>query len=287
METTATQARSARDWAGDVLVDTHWLAEHLADPALRVVEVDVSPGRYQQGHIPGATLWDIYRELKDADYRLVDRSAIHELVERAGIRPDSTVVFYGYAPALGFWLMKLFGHTEARVLDASRETWQEEGRPWTVDVESPVRATYPLPEEDDRIRVRLQEVQKAIAVRQRVIVDTRSAAEYEGERFWPSGGMEDGGRAGHIPSAVLVPADGLQDAYGAFKSAAELRRLYAPIGIEDDDEVMTYCTIGARACTTWFVLTYALGHDRTRVYDGSWAEWGRSSVTPVEADVVR
>jgi thiosulfate/3-mercaptopyruvate sulfurtransferase len=285
METTADHARSARDWVGDVLVDTHWLAEHLGDPALRVVEVDVSPARFREGHIRGATLWDIYGELKDADYRLVDQAAIREVVERSGIGPDSTVVFYGYAPALGFWFMKLFGHDDVRVLDASRETWQEEGRPWTVDVESPVRATYRLPEEDDPIRIELQGVRQAIADPHRVIVDTRTPAEYEGERFWPSGGMEDGGRAGHIPSAVLVPADGLQDAHGAFKSAAELRRLYDPIATEDD-EVITYCTIGGRACTTWFVLTYALGHDHTRVYDGSWAEWGRVPGTPIERDAV-
>jgi thiosulfate/3-mercaptopyruvate sulfurtransferase len=286
METTAGHARSARDWVGDVLVDTQWLAEHLGDPALQVVEVDVSPARFREGHVRGATLWDIYGELKDADYRLVDQAAIREIVERSGISPDSTVVFYGYAPALGFWLMRLFGHGDARVLDASRETWQEEGRPWTVDVESPVRATYPLPDEDDRIRIRLEGVRQAIADPHRVIVDTRSPAEYEGEVFWPSGGMEDGGRAGHIPSAALVPADGLQDAHGAFRSAAELRRLYAPIAIDDDDEVITYCTIGGRACTTWFVLTYALGHDHARVYDGSWAEWGRDPGTPVERDAV-
>jgi thiosulfate/3-mercaptopyruvate sulfurtransferase len=286
METTAAEARSARDWVGDVLVDTHWLAEHLGDPALRVVEVDVSSARFREGHIPGATLWDVYGELKDADYRLVEPGAVREVVERSGIGPDSTVVFYGYAPALGFWLMKLFGHEDARVLDAGRETWQEEGRPWTADTESPARATYPLPDEDEHIRIRLEGVQQAIADPHRVIVDTRSAAEYEGERFWPSGGMEDGGRAGHIPSAVLVPADGLQDAHGAFKSAAELRRLYAPIAIDDDDEVITYCTIGGRACTTWFVLTYALGHDHTRVYDGSWAEWGRDPGRPVERDAV-
>lgn len=286
METTAAEARSARDWVGDVLVDTHWLAEHLGDPALRVVEVDVSPARFREGHIPGATLWDIYGELKDADYRLVEPAAVREVVERSGIGPDSTVVFYGYAPALGFWLMKLFGHDDARVLDAGRETWQEEGRPWTADSESPARTTYPLPDEDERIRIRLEGVQQAIADPHRVIVDTRSPAEYEGERFWPSGGMEDGGRAGHIPSAVLVPADGLQDVHGAFKSAAELRRLYAPIAIDDDDEVITYCTIGGRACVTWFVLTYALGHDHTRVYDGSWAEWGRDPGRPVERDAV-
>src|SRR5262249_60729055 len=130
METTAAQARSARDWVREVLVDAHWLAEPLGDPAWRVVEVDVSPARFREGHIPGATLWDIYSELKDADYRLVDRAAIREVVERSGIGPDSTVVFYGYAHALGFLLVQLFGQDDERVIDAGREQWWGGGRPW-------------------------------------------------------------------------------------------------------------------------------------------------------------
>jgi thiosulfate/3-mercaptopyruvate sulfurtransferase len=287
METTATQSRSARDWVSDVLVDTEWLEEHLGDPEVRVVEVDVSPARFHDGHVPGAALWDIYTDLKDSDYRLVDRETIQGLVERSGIGPGSTVVFYGYAPAMGFWLMKLFGHADTRVLDASRETWQEEGRPWTQSVDPRASTSYPLPGADNSIRVRPHDVRDAIADPHRVIVDTRSAAEYEGERFWPSGGLEEGGRAGHVPSAVLVPADGVHDESGAFKSAAELRRLYEPIDVDGDDEVITYCTIGARACTTWLALTYALGHERTRVYDGSWAEWGLTPGTPVERGAVR
>lgn len=266
----------------DGLVDAAWLEEHLADPGVRVVEVDVSPAAYDAGHIPGAVLWNVYRDLKDGDYRLVGADAIEGLVERSGIAPGSVVVFYGYAPAMGFWLMKLFGHRQARILNTARATWQREGRPWSTEQAGPTPTRYPLPAEDDRVRARQPQVQQAIDDPGRIIVDARTEPEYRGEQFWPSGGMEPGGRAGHVPSAVLVPATSLIDEDGAFRGAPELRQIYAPADPAATDEVITYCTIGGRACTAWFVLTYLLGHERTRVYEGSWAEWGRMTATPVE-----
>jgi thiosulfate/3-mercaptopyruvate sulfurtransferase len=265
----------------DVLVGTEWLQERLADPEVRVVEVDVSPAAYTEGHIPGAVLWNVYKDLKTADYQLVDRAAVEKLIQQSGIDVKSIVVFYGYAPTMGYWLMKLYGHPQARVLNASRDTWQQEGRPWSAAVSAPAVTSYQLPEEDDRIRADKSKVSDAVGVSGRTILDVRTEPEYRGERFWPSGAMEEGGRAGHIPSALHVPIDGVLDENGAFLPAEALEQHFADLHLEAGGEVISYCTIGGRACTAWFILSQLLGHEEARVYDGSWAEWGRAASTPI------
>ena len=275
-----TQAPSTSD---KVLVDAGWLRAHRSDPRVRVVEVDVSPASYRDWHIDGAVLWNVYAELKDGDYRTVDAAALERLVARSGIDPDSTVVFYGYAPALAFWLMKLYGHADVRILNCSRDAWRAEGHPWSSGESSPKPGSFRLAAADERIRADWTAVREAIGRPGTTLVDVRSLAEYQGERFWPSGGMEPGGRAGHVPSAVHQPVDGLYSDDGSFRPAAELRALFAPDVLDGDAELITYCTIGGRAATAWFVLTQLLGRDQVRVYDGSWAEWGRLPGVPVTA----
>jgi len=281
--TTAPQAAIREPVAGTgVLVNSAWLEAHLHDPSVRVVEVDVSRARYDEWHVAGAVLWNVYADLKDAGYRLADTRALEQLLARSGIRPDTTVVCYGYAPAMGFWLMKLYGHTDVRILDCSRDTWQQEDRPRSSGPAAPAASSYPLGEPDERLRAGHPDVRDAIGDPGSTILDVRTGAEFRGERFWPSGGMEPGGRAGHIPSAVHQPVDDLYDDRGAFRPAGELRGVFSAVSPGDHGELITYCTIGGRASTAWFILSYLLGHDHVRVYDGSWAEWGRMTSTPVE-----
>jgi thiosulfate/3-mercaptopyruvate sulfurtransferase len=265
----------------DVLVDAEWLASRLADRAVQAVEVDVSSDAYDQWHVDGAVLWNVYSDLKDSQYRPVGEAAMEKLILRSGIRPESTVVFYGYAPALGFWLLNLMGHHDARILDCSRDTWRAEGHPWTTTSARCVAKASRLGDTGRSVRAEHGDVRDAIGVPNITLLDVRTEPEFNGERFWPSGGMEPDGRAGHIPSAVHQPLEGLYTRRGAFRPPSELRRVFSSTPLDGDQELITYCTIGGRAATAWFVLSHLLGRHGVRVYDGSWAEWGRQPQAPV------
>ena len=186
----------------DALIDADWLELHLTDPDVRVVEVDVSAARHESGHIPGAVLWNVYADLKDDTYRPRPAAELAALVDRSGIEPGSTVVTYGYAPALGYWLLRVLGHHRVRVLDTA--TWHAEGRPWTSRPSRPAPSGYrpaPVP----GLRADPPAVAAMVGDHSGTILDVRSEAEYVGERFWPSGGIPDGGRAGHIQGRSTCP----------------------------------------------------------------------------------
>ena len=262
-------------------VSADWLQTRLDDPGLRVVEVDVSAASYDAGHIPGAVLWNVYRDFKTPSYEPVDVDTIRRRVEVSGIDPGSTVVCYGYAPAMGAWLLSLLGHTDVRILDCRREAWPTQGRAWSTDQPSPATAVYRSPGPLPEIRADLDAVLAAIDDPSVTILDVRSAAEFAGERFWPSGGSEPGGRSGHVPGAVRLPLESLVHHDGTFRAEPDLRRAVTELGVAQDAAIITYCTVGGRASTAWFALTRILGRPDVRVFDGSWAQWGLTSSTPV------
>ena len=279
------EGHAAEDGAGrsPFLVEPGWLQEHLEDDGIRLVHVDVSAESYARAHIPGAVLWNVYTDLRGPDFQLVGRTAVEHLVRASGIEPESRVVFTGYAPALGLWLLQAHGHSNLGLLDCSLDAWQAQSRPVSNVAPSPTATAYTLGEANPALRARREDVERAIGDPSTRILDVRSEAEYRGERFWPSGGQQEGGRAGHVPTAVNMPINGLLDDLGSFRDASALADAVRAADQTGPAGLITYCTIGGRAATVWFVLTHLLGRSGVRVYDGSWAEWGLASTTPVES----
>jgi thiosulfate/3-mercaptopyruvate sulfurtransferase len=266
----------------EVLVDPDWIEAHLGEPSVRLIEVDVSAAAYEAGHIPGAVLWNAYGDLRDPAYLPVERAELGRLLSLAGVQPDTTLVFYGYGAALGFWLMKAQGHGDVRVLEGDREQWPASAREWSTEVPAPAIGSYRLAAEDERIQASQARVEAAIDDPAQVLVDVRSELEFSGERFWPSGASADVGRAGHVPGAISVPIDLLREESGSLRDAEELRRVFEAKDIGPDKTVIVYCTIANRASQAWFGLTQLLGYPDVQVYYGSWVEWGKRDDTPIE-----
>jgi thiosulfate/3-mercaptopyruvate sulfurtransferase len=276
------RAVSAREDDPDAVADVDWIAAHVGDTGVRLVEVDVSRAAYDDGHIPGAVLWNAYTDLRDQNYKPVGVEEFERLLSRSGISPDTSVVVYGYSAPLGFWLLKAHGHEDVRMLMGSRDQWAQAGQEWSVDVPALTEASTPPLVADPDLLASREEVRDAIGDPEQILLDVRAPAEYTGERFWPSGATEDTGRAGHVPGAINVPIDLLRTEAGTLKDSEELRRILQQAGVASDKAVITYCTIGNRASEAWFALKYLLDYPRARVYYDSWVDWGKATDTPIE-----
>jgi thiosulfate/3-mercaptopyruvate sulfurtransferase len=269
----------------DALVSTSWVADHLSDPDVRIVEVDVDTASYEQGHIPGAIGWNWTTELCDTKVRdIVSKDQLEGLMSRAGIGNDTTVILYGdnnnWFAAWAFWQLKVYGHENVKIMNGGRKKWLEEGRDLTSDAASVESTDYKAGKADNSLRAFLPDVQQVLG--KVSLVDVRSPAEFTGEILAPPGLMETCQRGGHIPGAANIPWGKACNEDGTFKSSDELKSLYEDAGVTPDRPVIAYCRIGERSSHSWFVLKYLLGYDDVKNYDGSWTEWGNLVGAPVE-----
>jgi thiosulfate/3-mercaptopyruvate sulfurtransferase len=272
------------------LVSTEWVAQHLNDPKVRVVESNEDQLLYKSGHIPGAAEVDWVRDLNDPLCRDYLKGAqFSELGSKLGITPDTTVIFYGdknnWWAAYALWVFQLFGHANAKIMDGGRLKWEKEGRPLTKDVPQLKPTKFPVRERDDKKWRAFRDGVREHLAKHGKLVDVRSPDEFTGKRLHMEGYPNEGAvRGGHIPGAKSVPwARAINPEDGTFKTADELRGIYAgEAAVKPDDDVIVYCRIGERSSHTWFVLHYLLGYPRVRNYDGSWTEWGNSVGVPIE-----
>ena len=289
MQTTPTPI-AARGYAHpEVLVSADWVAEHLDDPGVRVLESDEDVLLYDTGHLPGALRIDWVTDLNDQTVRdYVDAGRMQQLLRTRGINRDTMVVLYGdrnnWWATYAFWVFRLFGLERLAVMDGGRQRWIDEGRPLVTDVPSyPPGNAVVGPRHDASIRVFRDEVLSHVHAR-RPLVDVRSPEEYRGDRLhMPDYPNEGALRGGHIPGARNVPwARAIDPDTHTFLPAPRLREIYErEQELGPDDDVVVYCRIGERSSHTWFVLTYLLGYSQVRNYDGSWTEWGNAVRVPV------
>lgn len=274
----------------DVLVSTDWVAENLdKTDTIRLVESNEDVLLYSTGHIKNAVHIDWVADLNDAIKRdYLDENQFAALLAKNGIGNDTTVVFYGdknnWWACYAFWVFKLFGHADCRIMDGGRKKWIDEGRELTKEKPSFPAATYhPAARADYKIRAFRDQVLDHLNAGQ-PLVDVRSPQEFSGELLHMPGSPQEGAlRGGHIRGAKNVPWSRAVAEDGSFKTADELRAIYEEEqGLSPDKSVIAYCRIGERSSHSWFVLTYLLGYPTVRNYDGSWTEWGNLVGVPIE-----
>lgn len=272
----------------EYLVDTDWVAEHLQDSNVRIVESDEDPLLYLMKHIPGAVQVDWFSTLQHPLRRdFVTKEQFETMCSKLGIANDTTVIFYGdksnWFACYAFWLFQYYGHTNAKIMNGGRVRWEQENRLLVKEIPAHAESIYRAKEADKSIRAFRVDVFKQIEDK-KPMVDVRSLKEYTGELLhMPNYPQEGATRGGHIPGAVSVPwSMAVHEADSTFKTTEELRALYEGKDIKADGEIIAYCRIGERSSLTWFVLKYLLGYEKVKNYDGSWTEWGNLVDAPIE-----
>ena len=278
----------------EVLVDTAWVAEHLDDPTVTIVEVNTDPDDgYNAGHVPGSILWSLHVDLEDQVRRDVPGVAQFEnLMSRSGIDNVTTVVLYGdgnnRSATWAFWILKIYRHKDVRLIDGGRTKWIAEARPTSADAPSPEPSSYRAGVADWSLRATKDYILANLANPTTTLLDTRTVEEYKGEMTSaPGAPPADIYRKGRIPGAVNVDWEDGASADGSFLPPGRLQQMYSDKGLESSQEVVPYCRLGVRASYSWFVLKYLLGFPRVRNYNGSWTEWGNSAGVPVETDAAQ
>ncbi len=269
----------------EVLVDADWVAEHASDAGVVLVEVDEDTTAYDGGHIAGAVKIDWKTDLQDPIRRdFVNKEQFEALLSERGISNEDTVVLYGgnnnWFAASAYWYFKLYGHSDARLLDGGRKKWELDARELTAETVTRPATEYKAAEPDLGIRAFRDEAIAAIGSLS--LVDVRSPDEFAGRLLAPAHlPQEQAQRGGHIPTAVNVPWSKAANDDGTFKSDDALTELYGNAGLDFDRDIIAYCRIGERSAHTWFVLHELLGNENVKNYDGSWTEYGSLVGVPV------
>jgi thiosulfate/3-mercaptopyruvate sulfurtransferase len=274
----------------EALVDACWLEEHLQESGIRLIESNEDLLLYDTGHIPGAVHIDWRADLQDDEIRdYISPDKFAEVCRKNGISRDTTCIFYGdksnWWACYALWVFRLFGHEKVKILDGGRDKWVADGRPITREKPKFGATDYPVPPRryDEEIRAFFQDTLRQSQER-KPLIDVRSPGEFRGEiTHMPEYPQEGVLRGGHVPGAKSVPWKMAANEDGTFKPVDQLREIYSQkCDLKTDDEIIAYCRIGERSSHTWFVLTYLLGYEKVRNYDGSWTEWGNMVRAPIE-----
>jgi thiosulfate/3-mercaptopyruvate sulfurtransferase len=272
----------------EVLVSTDWVLENKENEGIKIVESDEDILLYEINHIEGAIKLDWETELQDSLVRdYVNQDNFEALLSSKGISEDDTIVFYGdksnWWACYAMWTFKIYGHEKCLIMNGGRQKWLDEEKPVVKDAPSYPATNYKVKNINTNIRAFRDEV-KAHSEANKPLIDVRSPKEYSGELLHMEAYPQEGAlRGGHIRNAASVPWATAANEDGTFKSADELIKIYQDgAGLKSGDDVIVYCRIGERSSHTWFVLTYLLGFEDVKNYDGSWTEWGNLVRAPIE-----